>query len=118
MRRLQLVNPVGLVGRFVVIRLGDKYHEDLSPGEEVALIGADDKPVGYAKAADCWVGDLALIPGSLLEMDQNPLHRTYSGLIMGLRGQLALAGEPTDLEPSAKVTALILDFTRASLVKV
>lgn len=118
MKRLQLVNPVGLVGRFVVTRLGDSYHTELTPGEEVALIGADDKPVGYARAADCWVGDLALIPASILEMDQNPLHRTYSGLIMGLRGQLALAGEPTTLEPTAKVTALILDFTRASLVKV
>jgi hypothetical protein len=107
-----------LTGRFVVTRPGDQIGADLSPGEEVALIGPDDRPVAYAKAADLWVGDLALIPASILEMEQNPLHRTYSGLIMGLRGLLLLAGEADTVAPTSKVTAIIFDFSRGSLVKV
>lgn len=118
MKRLQLPAPTGLSGRFVVVRPGDEISDGLEPGEEIALVGPDDKPVAYAKAADLWVGDLALIPASILEMEQNPLHRTYSGLIMGLRGLLSLAGEPPTIEPTSKVTALILDFTRTSLIKV
>lgn len=117
MKRLQLPSPTGLTGRFVVVRPGDQIAGDLEPGEEVALIGPDDRPVAYAKAADLWIGDLALIPASILEMEQNPLHRTYSGLIMGLRGLLVLAGEPDQIEPTSKVTALILDFTRTNLIE-
>lgn len=98
-------------------RPGDELRDSLAPGEEVALIGPDDRPVAYAKAADLWVGDLALIPASILEMEQNPLHRTYSGLIMGLRALLALAGEDPTLGPNSKVTAIIFDFTRTSLIK-
>jgi len=118
MKRITFLNPLGLAGRFVTVRLGDELSKQLAAGEEVALIGPEGKPIGYAKAADCWCGDLALIPASILEMEQNPLQRTYSGLIMGLRAQMALDGSDGELKPTNKVTALILDFTRANLLKV
>lgn len=117
MKRITFLNPLGLAGRFVTVRLGEELSKQLQAGEEVALIGKDDKPIGYAKAADCWCGDLALVPASVLEMEQNPLQRTYSGLIMGLRAQMALDGSDGDLTPNHKITALILDFTRSSLLQ-
>ena len=99
---MKFTASTGLAGRFTTVRLG---LPDLSQGEEVQLEGTRGEPLGRAVVADAWAGDLALLPGSILEMEQNPLHRTYSGLIVGLRG----AYRVDDLTPNSKVTAYILD---------
>lgn len=91
-------------------------------GEEIELATDGDVGplvVGYAAVVDGWGGDLALVPGSIMEMEQDPLGRTYSGLIIKLRSEKR--GEvngvvPEPIQPGTKVSALILDFTRASQI--
>lgn len=112
MSRLTFHAPSGLAGRFVSVRPGLELASALQKGDEVEMVDATGQTLGYAIASDCWAGDLALIPASILEMEQNALHRTYSGLIMGLR---AVSDGQAPIEPSTKVTALVLDFARGPL---
>jgi hypothetical protein len=105
--RLAFHVATGLAGRFVTVRPGSDLSR-IEPHSKVELRSATREVLGIAIARDCWCGDLALIPASVLEMEQNPLHRTYSGLIMGLRA-VSKDGDPP-LAPDSKVTALVLDF--------
>lgn len=103
--KIQFHDAVGCHGRFATIRKGDKYMKDLKPGNEVELVTMDGTLIGYANVVDGWLGDLARVPASLLEMEASYLHRTYSGLVIGLRSHY---GDP--IQPDLPVTALILDF--------
>lgn len=94
----------GLGGRFTTVRPFQEV-EKVRQGETIQMVTPGGELIGSALARDAWVGDLARIPAAILEMEQNALHRTYSGLIMGLR---AVGTEL--LEPSSKVVALILDY--------
>lgn len=107
--RLTFLQAIGLAGRFVTVRPGLDLSK-IKPHSEVSLLSAEGEELGVGIARDCWAGDLALIPASVLEMEQNPLHRTYSGLIMGLRAT-SKDGDPP-LAPTTKVTALVIDFVR------
>lgn len=112
MKHIEFVNPVGLVGRFVTVRLGDKWLSRLSQGDKVQLTGPSGESCGVAAAADIWNGDLALVPGSLLEMEHDPLCRTYSGLVMGLR----CAYRDAVIEPGSNVTVIVLDLVAPSSI--
>lgn len=118
MKELIFKNEFGLAGRFATVRLGADlgYEKD----ETIRLIGGiSGEVLGYARVADLWVGDLALIPASILEMEQAPLSRFYSGLITWLRIDVASGpGKkmPAPVKPDDKVTAIILDFSNKRLV--
>lgn len=109
--KLVFHNPLGLFGRFTTTRLAETL-EWPEAGTECELYGPDDKLIGIAEVKDAWLGDLAVIPASILEMEQNPLHRTYSGLIMGMR----TCGVGKWVSPETKVMCLILDFKRPSKI--
>jgi len=110
--KLVFTNPLGLFGRFATVRHVATVELPV-PNSDVELYDVKGNLLGVAEFKDAWIGDLALIPASLLEMDQNPLHRTYSGLIMGLR----TSGEYEWIAPETKVTCLILDFKRTSKIE-
>lgn len=112
MKSIEFQNPVGLVGRFVTVRLGDKWLAKLSQGDKVQLTGPQGESHGVATAADIWNGDLALVPGSLLEMEHDPLCRTYSGLVLGLR----MAYREKTVAPDSNVTVIVLDFLKPSQI--
>lgn len=103
---LQFHDPASAHGRFSTIRKGDKYMKTLKPGDVVELSDRQGKTIGQATVVDGWHGDLARVPASVLEMEASWLHRTYSGLVMGLRAHY---GDP--VQPDLPVTALILDRT-------
>lgn len=108
LKRIDFKHPTGLHGRFVTVRLGEKWAKRLSQGEELEVGEPDGPLLGYAKAVDIWNGDLALVPASIVEMEHEPLCRSYSGLVMGLR--MVYQGEP--IKPETNVTALILEWIR------
>ena len=110
---LKFQNPTGLVGRFVTVRKGPKWADRLQrSGMEVVL--ADDKtetPIAVAEVENVWRGPLHLLPALMLEMEHDPLCRTFSGLVACLHG---IYGPPVTVE--MPVTALVLRVTRTSLV--
>jgi len=114
MKRLVFLNPVGLSEPFSTIRPGKEWIGVLERGEEVELMDPAGNVRGYAKVTDLWMGDLALMPASVVEMEQNPLHRTYSGLILGLK---CMDGSKADLvQPGMVVTALVFSGYRKSTI--
>lgn len=105
MIQIQFHDAVGCHGMFSTVRKGDRYMRELKPGDEVELLDKMGGVIGYATVADGWLGDLARVPASIVEMEASYLHRSYSGLIMGLRAHY---GDP--VKPDMPVTALILNF--------
>lgn len=111
MERMVFQNPGGLAGRFVTVRKGDGWFKKVAPGDQIELVDAEGKVLGVADVADGWTGDLARVPASVLEMVHDPLMRTFSGLIVGLR---IFYGDP--IEPSVVVSAMVLDFARTTRI--
>lgn len=105
MERITFTDVSGLAGRFTTVRKGDDWFKRVSQGEDVELADAQGNVIAHANVADGWQGDLARVPASVLEMEASALHRTYSGLIMGLR---AYYGDP--VKSNMPITVLILDF--------
>lgn len=110
---IKFQNPVGLVGRFVTVRKGPKWSDRLqSPGVEVIL--ADTKtetPLAVAEVENVWRGPLHLLPALMLEMEHDPLCRTFSGLVACLQGTY---GPPITVE--MPVTAIVLRVKRTSMI--
>lgn len=104
---MKFSSPGGTRGVFTTIRLGKQWFDDVSEGQEIALEDVDGKIFGYAKVLDKCTIEVARVPASLLEISHDPLFRTYSGAIMGLR---SLYRE--DITPNDVVSVVILEFLR------
>lgn len=86
MKTYTIANPVNLVGNnvtFVVPGIEAAEHlrssED-GTGEEIALVDRNGQDICYAEVLDKWGGPLGHAPALLLEMNQDPLQRTFTGL--------------------------------------
>jgi len=106
-------NPNGLVGRFVTVRKGPKWADRLQKhAEEVVLADAKtETPIAVAEVENVWRGPLHLVPAFLLEMEHDPLCRTFSGLVSCLQG---IYGPPVTVE--MLVSVLVLRVKRTSRV--
>lgn len=106
-------NPNGLVGRFTTVRKGPKWADRLQRcGVEVVLADAKtETPIAVAEVENVWRGPLHLVPGLMLEMEHDPLCRTFSGLVACLQG---IYGPPIMVE--MPVSVLVLRVKRSSLV--
>lgn len=106
-------NPNGLVGRFVTVRKGPKWADRLQQvGEEVYLADAKtETPMAVAEVENVWRGPLHLVPALMLEMEHDPLCRTFSGLVACLQG---IYGPPVTVE--MPVSVLILRVKRSTLI--
>lgn len=114
MERIKFHNPMGLVGRFTTVREGMDWMGRVEIGDEVELVSNSGSFLGVAKVADFWVGDLAVVPASLLEIEHDPLARTYSGAVFALRGRY----RDREITPESKVTVIVLDFLRSTQLMV
>jgi len=103
--RIQFANPQGLHGTFSTVRVGDVR---LTPGLLVHLVDGDGHLLATARVADCWRGDLAAVPAAILEMEQEPLARTYSGLFTHLQ----VRNPSLTVVPGTPVTAVIFNDVR------
>lgn len=86
MKTYTIANPVNLVGNNVTIVVPGvdaaknlKSSED-GTGEEIALVDRNGQEICYAEVLDKWGGPLGHAPALLLEMNQDPLQRTFTGL--------------------------------------
>jgi hypothetical protein len=86
MRTFTITNPVNLVGNNVTFAtLGIEAAQELKSsedgtGEEIQLVDRNGQEICYAEVLDMWGGPLGHVPAMLLEMNQDPLQRTFTGL--------------------------------------
>ncbi len=86
MKQYTIANPVNLVGNNVTIVVPGinaaknlRSSED-GTGEEISLVDRNGQDICYAEVLDKWGGPLGHAPALLLEMNQDPLQRTFTGL--------------------------------------
>lgn len=113
MKALVMKSGAGLIGRCVSVRFASDMIE-LDKGERVTVKDNGGRTLGTAVAQDLWRGDLAACPGSIMEMNADPLGRTYSGLVM----QLRIENPKLNVTPDSDVVALVMDFTPSKLAVV
>lgn len=111
MKQLTVHNPMNLHGVFTITVVGQDPI-DWGADRRVRLVDPQGQELGFVMTRDCWSGDLAQIPASVLEIEQNPANRTYSGLILSLR----LCGAQ-GLGPDSKVTSVIVERVEKGLVE-
>lgn len=105
MRTVAFVHGVGLGNeKFLTVRIGNKWQQEMTLGDEVELFDHEaGGQRGTAKVLDIWVGRVDRLPSSLLELEHDPLARTFSGLMVSLAGAYGRMVEPHEF-----VTALVL----------
>ena len=109
MRTYTIANPVNLVGNNVTITVvGIKAAEEIKtseagPGEEIQLVDRNGQEICYAEVLDKWGGALGHVPALLLEMNQDPLQRSFTGLHTHLMLQ-----SQTPVLPDAMISLLII----------
>ncbi len=109
MRTFTIANPVNLVGNNVTISvMGIKTAKEVrtseaGPGEEIQLVDSNGQEICYAEVLDKWGGPLGYAPAMLLEMNQDPLQRTFTGLHTAL---MLVSQEP--VLTMAEITILVI----------
>jgi len=115
MKRITIHNPANLdVGTVSATFLGDDFKE-LKEREEVQLVDPSDQDLIFAEVMNVWSGPLIHAPAALLEMSNDPLQRTFSGVHMHL-----LARRPTQetqVTQESAVSILVLRPKQSTLIR-
>ena len=104
------VQNINLAGSFVVCTPGAKKVKERDTVTLVELGG--HKVLGECIIHDVWVGDAAQAPAALLEIAQDPLMRTYSGMLVSM----AMRAGADAGAPGAQVTLLLVSRKISNLV--
>ena len=115
MRQLTVHSPVNLTGgNFTMILRGEKP-EEAAPDAEFKLVDRRGQDLINAEVVDVWEGPLYHVPAILLEMAQDPLCRTFSGV----QTQLAIYRENEEVAttPDIAVTVLIMRQKTSSILR-
>ena len=115
MRKLQFLNPVGLVSdNFSTVRIGSKWAIRTVEEEDRSLLLVDGTGAsqGTARVIGCWTGELSALPAILIETCNDPVMRTWSGVAQILSG----LHPDEDVGFSTTVTVLQLKHT-GSIIK-
>lgn len=108
-------NPSNLdTGPIAAAFLGDDY-TSLRERQEVQLVGVNGEPLMFAEVLNVWSGQLALVPAMLLEMSNDPLQRTFSGLFMHLVARRAT--DETVVNQESVITVLVLRPKQSTLIR-
>ena len=115
MRRITIHNPSNLdTGNIAAAFLGDGFR-DLKSGEEVQLVDPADQELMFAEVLNVWAGPMTHVPALLLEMSNDPLQRTFSGLHMHLVARRGPDDEiPTQESP---ISVLVLRPKQSTLIR-
>jgi len=78
MKTLTIHNPANILGgAFSATFRGNKIEE---VGQTVKLVDTTGQELANAEILDSWFGPLGHVPALFMEMAQDPLQRTFSGL--------------------------------------
>ena len=101
---LVFTHPENLAGTFVTMRPGDDLPQKMQQDDQIRMVDSDGGALGMAKPISLWCGQVHQMPASLLELEQNTLHRTYSGAVFGLGKMTGQVVKQDDL-----VTLVVLE---------
>jgi len=113
MKRISIHNPANLEGGIIAAVFPDAL--EIDQGEEIQLVDMNDQDLTYAEVVNAWSGPLIHIPASILEMANDPLQRTFSGVFMHLAARREKA--ETVIDDETIVTALILRPKASTLIR-
>ena len=104
---LRFLNPVHEPGENATVRLGDKWHKLVHPGDiiKVTKTGEEDKLLGFAVIKKTHLCPFGSIPQDLLAKEHDPSCMTMEGLTLAMKRAYGNA-----FCPSCRVTVVVYDF--------